>query len=212
MQQCAFRIISNYQEVQETQEQPVAPQVLLPPSMPISVISTEDNNNFTNIELPPTDTDVSHLQEQFSPSVCDPSSQDDSVQAFPEQNEIPEEEFIRPIPPGANIGVSLATAGLMFGATAASATSRDESHMDVWATTLSGRRDGRDFSTSNSALVSILGREKYMQASRMTAHARTVPPSERCFFVLLLLVTLIYAIGILTALVLLCFHMWFLKH
>ena len=55
-------------------------------------------------------------------------------------------------------------------------------------TSLSGRRDGRDFSTSNSALVSILGREKYMQASRMTAHARTVPPSERCFFVLLLLV------------------------
>ena len=55
------------------------------------------------------------------------------------QNEIPEEEFIRPIPPGANIGVSLATAGLMFGATAASATSRDESHMDVWATTLSGK-------------------------------------------------------------------------
>ena len=27
----------------------------------------------------------------------------------------------------------------MFGATAASATSRDESHMDVWATTLSGK-------------------------------------------------------------------------
>ena len=57
--------------------------------MPISVISTEDNNNFTNIELPQTetaDTDVNHLQEeQFSSSVCDPSSQDDSVQAFPEQ-------------------------------------------------------------------------------------------------------------------------------
>ena len=77
-------------------------------------------------------------------------------------------------------------------------------------TIISGRRDG--FSTSNSALVSILGREKYLQVSRLTTHARTVSPSERCFFVLLLLVTLIYAIGILTALVLLCFHMWFLKH
>ena len=53
--------------------------------MPISVISTEDNNNFTTIELP-ADTDVNHLQEeQFSSTVCDPSSQDDSVQAFPEQ-------------------------------------------------------------------------------------------------------------------------------
>ena len=55
-----------------------------PPSMPISVISAEDNN-FSIIELPPTETDVNHLQEQFSQSVCDPSSQDDSVQAFPEQ-------------------------------------------------------------------------------------------------------------------------------
>ena len=32
------------------------------------------------------DTDVNHLQEeQFSSTVCDLSSQDDSVQAFPEQ-------------------------------------------------------------------------------------------------------------------------------
>jgi hypothetical protein len=58
--------------------------------MPISVISTEDNNNFTTIELPATavaGTDVNHLQEeeQFSSTVCDPSSQDDSVQAYPEQ-------------------------------------------------------------------------------------------------------------------------------
>ena len=51
--------------------------------MPISVISTEDNNNLANIEV--SATDVNHLQEQFSTSVCDPSSQDDSVQAFPEQ-------------------------------------------------------------------------------------------------------------------------------
>ena len=102
--------------------------------MPISVISTEDNNNFTAIELPGkvnifweghnfsqnlhrkfvlyvvpvksmveilqnfvafseymnftaiADTDVNHLQEeQFSSTVFDLSSQDDSVQAFPEQ-------------------------------------------------------------------------------------------------------------------------------
>ena len=72
-------------------------------------------------------------------------------------------------------------------------------------------RNGQHFSNSTSALVSILGQEKYMQVSRMTTHARTVPPSERCFFVLLLLVTFIYAIGILTALVLLCFHMWFFQ-
>ena len=72
------------------------------------------------------------------------------------------------------------------------------------------RRAGHDFSTSNnSPLVSILGQEKYRRVSRITYHARTVPAGERCFFVLLLLVTLIYAIGILTALVLLCFHMWF---
>lgn len=73
----------------------------------------------------------------------------------------------------------------------------------------SARRGGQAFSTSNSALASLLGQEKYMQVSRITNHARTVSPSERCFFVLLLLVTLIYGIGILTALVLLCFHMWF---
>jgi hypothetical protein len=36
-----------------------------------------------------------------------------------------------------------------------------------------------------------------------------VSASERCFFVLLILVTFIYSVGILTALVLLCFHMWF---
>lgn len=207
MHQSASHVNTSYQEVQHTHHQPQD-------SMPISVISTEDNNNFTTIELPATavaGTDVNHLQEeeQFSSTVCDPSSQDDSVQAYPEQNVLPD-ECIRQIPPGANICATLATAGLMFGATAASATSAEESRMDVWATTLSGRRDG--FSTSNSALVSILGREKYLQVSRLTTHARTVSPSERCFFVLLLLVTLIYAIGILTALVLLCFHMWFLKH
>ena len=74
---------------------------------------------------------------------------------------------------------------------------------------LTDRRGGYDFSTSNSPLASILGQEKYRRVSRIAYHARTVPPGERCFFVLLLLVTLIYAIGILTALVLLCFHMWF---
>ena len=126
------------------------------------------------------------------------------------------------------IGASLASAGLMFGA---AATSNQENHPDIWTTanlsskyyatqaalvwissTISvtdDRRAGHDFSTSNSPLASILGQDKYRRVSRITYHARTVPPSERCFFVLLLLVTLIYAIGILTALVLLCFHMWF---
>ena len=64
------------------------------------------------------------------------------------------------------------------------------------------------FSTSTSLLVSILGQKKYRNFSQITEHARTTSTSEQCFFCLLLLVTCIYAIGILTALVLLCFHMW----
>ena len=66
-----------------------------------------------------------------------------------------------------------------------------------------------DFSSNvSSPLVSILGEDKYRRVSQLTIHARQVSPSERCFFVLLIMVTFIYAIGILTALVLLCFHMW----
>ena len=75
------------------------------------------------------------------------------------------------------------------------------------------RRSGTrysDFSSNvSSPLVSILGEEKYRRVSQLTIHARQVSPSERCFFVLLILVTFIYAVGILTALILLCFHMWF---
>ena len=50
--------------------------------------------------------------------------------------------------------------------------------------------------------------KKYQKFSQITEHAWTTSTSEQCFFCLLLLVTCIYAIGILTALVLLCFHMW----
>merc|ERR1719464_341548 len=105
MHQSASHLNTSYQEVQLTHHQPQD-------SMPISVISTEDNNNFTAIELPATDTDVNHLQEeQFSSTVCDLSSQDDSVQAFPEQNVLPD-ECIRQIPPGANICATLAPGGI----------------------------------------------------------------------------------------------------
>ena len=45
--------------------------------------------------------------------------------------------------------------------------------------------------------------------SKINDHARTVSASERCFFCLLIMVTFIYAIGILTAIVLLSSMMWF---
>ena len=47
-----------------------------------NLVAFSECMNFTAEE----DTDVNHLQEeQFSSTVCDHSSQDDSVQAFPEQ-------------------------------------------------------------------------------------------------------------------------------
>ena len=45
--------------------------------------------------------------------------------------------------------------------------------------------------------------------SKINDHARTVPPCERCFFCLLILVTFIYGVGILTAVTLLASMMWF---
>jgi hypothetical protein len=45
--------------------------------------------------------------------------------------------------------------------------------------------------------------------AKINDHARTVPPCERCFFCLLILVTLIYGIGILTAVFLLSSMMWY---
>ena len=45
--------------------------------------------------------------------------------------------------------------------------------------------------------------------SKIHDHARTVSPCEQCFFCLLILVTLIYCVGILTAVALLCSMMLF---
>ena len=45
--------------------------------------------------------------------------------------------------------------------------------------------------------------------SKINDHARTVPPCERCFFCLLILVTFIYGVGILTAVILLSSMMWY---
>ncbi|QQP50372.1 Uncharacterized protein FKW44_011360, partial [Caligus rogercresseyi] len=56
--------------------------------------------------------------------------------------------------------------------------------------------------TSSSTLIHLLGREKYETYSKFSYYARSVPPSERCFFSLLFFVTVVYAIGILTALIL----------
>jgi len=160
---------------------PPPPLVILPPAPEPSVVSFCD-----------------HVSSIYS--------QDDSVVVIRER-ELDDLRELGQNTPRLAIGASLASAGLMFGA---AATSNRENHDDIWTTAnLPNRRGGYDFSTSNSPLASILGQEKYRRVSRIAYHARTVPPGERCFFVLLLLVTLIYAIGILTALVLLCFHMWF---
>ena len=45
--------------------------------------------------------------------------------------------------------------------------------------------------------------------STINDHARTVSPSERCFFCILILVTFIYAFGILTAVILLSSMLWY---
>ena len=73
------------------------------------------------------------------------------------------------------------------------------------------RSDGSIGSLSNfsSPLVSLLGEEKYRRYSEYHAHAKSLTPSERCFYFLLFLVTFIYAIGIFSAIVLLFFHRWF---
>ena len=96
----------------------------------------------------------------------------------------------------------MATAGLVFAA---------RSQLEVWTTKIASEeaRNGPELSHISSPLMSFLGEEKYRRVSQMTAYSRTVSAGERCFFVLLLLVTVIYAVGIVTALLLLSFHMWF---
>ena len=47
------------------------------------------------------------------------------------------------------------------------------------------------------------------KVSKINDHAKTLSRSERCFFCLLILVTFIWAFGILTAVILLSSMMWF---
>lgn len=73
------------------------------------------------------------------------------------------------------------------------------------------RSEGSIGSISNlsSPLVSLLGEEKFRRYSEYHARAKSLAPSERCFYFLLFLVTFIYAVGIFSAIVLLFFHRWF---
>ena len=68
---------------------------------------------------------------------------------------------------------------------------------------------GPDFTSISGPFMSFLGEDKRRRVTQMTAYSRTVSAGERCFFVLLLLVTFIYAVGIVTAVVLLSCIMFF---
>ena len=68
---------------------------------------------------------------------------------------------------------------------------------------------GPDFTSISGPFMSFLGEDKRRRVTQMTAYSRTVSAGERCFFVLLLLVTFIYAVGIITAVVLLSCIMFF---
>ena len=57
--------------------------------------------------------------------------------------------------------------------------------------------------------MSFLGEDKRRRVTQITAYSRTVSKGERCFFVLLIIVTLIYALGIIVAVVLLSCIMFF---
>ena len=73
------------------------------------------------------------------------------------------------------------------------------------------KSDGSIGSISNfsSPLVSLLGEETLRRYSQFTLEAKKLTGMERCFYFLLFLVTFIYAIGIITAIILLFFHRWF---
>lgn len=146
------------------------------------------------------------LVPEPSSSVYNECSQDGS---FQERNES-EPETVR-VSPKKRIESYLASAGLVLGSAAASNTDPESAndHIQIWTTRISSRRSDYEYSTS--VLASILGQDKYRSVIEMVNYAKTVSRSEQCFFCLLLLVTCIYAIGILTALILLCFHMWILK-
>ena len=74
---------------------------------------------------------------------------------------------------------------------------------------VNGRTKGPDFTSISGPFMSFLGEDKRRRVTQMTAYSRTVSAGERCFFVLLLLVTFIYAVGIITAIVLLSCIMFF---
>jgi len=162
---------------------------------------------------------MSGLRKQSAISVSSLTSNSSRPQAFiaPEpasitsvsQNEcsIPEEkeETGAQVAKISLVGASLTNAGLVLGLGNPTARSNDQTNRGD-----SERRGDHEyeFSTSTSLLVSVLGQKKYRNFSQITEHARTTSTSEQCFFCLLLLVTFIYAIAILTALMLLCFMLW----
>ena len=64
-------------------------------------------------------------------------------------------------------------------------------------------------SFEQNPVKSWLGTEIYQQVLQLTIITQQVLLSEWCFLELLILVIMIYTVGILTDLILLCFHMWF---
>ena len=126
-----------------------------------------------------------------------------------------EEEFVPPTQPNLRrktepiLPQAGATMGLIFGVRNQmemlnTRIGRSEEEEDVH-----GRAKGPDFTSISGPFMSFLGEDKRRRVTQMTAYSRTVSAGERCFFVLLLLVTFIYAVGIITAVVLLSCIMFF---
>ena len=110
------------------------------------------------------------------------------------------------------LGPNFATMGLMMAA---------RSQVDCFSTQIGitggeGDEDGQDSQENDTFFFQEIY-TPFMEVlikgnsgmSKINDHARTVPPCERCFFCLLILVTLIYGVGILTAVALLSSMMWF---
>ena len=110
------------------------------------------------------------------------------------------------------LGPNFATMGLIMAA---------RSQVDVWNTQIgitdpeactnaqdNGENDSFFFQEIYTPFMDVLIKGN-SGMSKINDHARTVPPCERCFFCLLILVTFIYGIGILTAVILLISMMWY---
>ena len=110
------------------------------------------------------------------------------------------------------LGPNFATMGLIMAA---------RSQVDVWNTQIGitdpeACENAQDNAENNSFFFQEIY-TPFMEVlikgnsgmSKINDHARTVPPCERCFFCLLILVTFIYGIGILTAVILLSSMMWY---